>query len=433
MKTSHPKGLYLLFSVEMWERFSFYGMLALLVLFMKNYFGWSTEVAGNIYGWYIGLVFLTPILGGYLADRFFGPNKCIIAGALTIAAGQFVLFSVPYTASVSAFYLGVALLIIGNGLFKSNISVLVGNLYEKDDPRKDAGFTIFYMGINLGAAIAPIVCGFLGEKVAWQWGFFAAGVGMIIGLFTFLLGKKKYLGTLGELPASHKAKNSSATTCEPLSKTEKDRIKVIFIMGFFVIFFWFAFKQNGASLTLFASESTNRVLPFINWEVPASWFVSLNAVFILAFAPVFSRLWIKLAENKKEPSTPAKFVWGLTLLAFGFVLMAVAAHVNYAYGKVGVLWLTGAYLFLTLGELCLSPVGLSLVTKLSPARYASALMGAWFLANFIANKLAGQFAGMYDKINHVKFFLFPVATALGAALLLLVLRKYIKRWMHGVH
>lgn len=433
MKTKHPKGLYLLFSVEMWERFSFYGMLALLVLFMKKFFGWSTETAGNIYGWYIGLVFLTPILGGYLADRFFGPNKCIMAGALTIAAGQFVLFSVPFTSSVTSFYIGVALLIIGNGLFKSNISVLVGNLYPKDDPRKDAGFTIFYMGINLGAAIAPIVCGYLGEKVAWEWGFFAAGIGMIIGFLTFLLGKKKYLGNLGEHPASPKAKISSSEDNKPLTKIEKQRMAVIFIMGFFVIFFWFAFKQNGASLTLFASESTNRILPLINWEVPASWFVSLNAVFILIFAPVFSRLWIKLAEDKKEPSTPAKFVWGLTLLAFGFVVMAVAAYVNYNFGKVGVLWLTGSYLFLTLGELCLSPVGLSLVTKLSPARYASMLMGAWFLANFVANKLAGQFAGMYDKINHVKFFMFPVATALGAALLLLVLRKYIKRWMHGVH
>jgi POT family proton-dependent oligopeptide transporter len=206
MKTAHPKGLYLLFSVEMWERFSFYGMLALLVLFMKKFFGWSTETAGSVYGWYIGLVFLTPILGGYLADRFFGANKCIIAGALTIAAGQFVLFSVPYTGSVMAFAVGVALLIIGNGLFKSNISVLVGTLYSKDDPRKDAGFTIFYMGINLGAALAPFVCGYLGEKVAWQWGFFAAGVGMIVGLFTFLWGKKKYLGQHGELPASPKSK-----------------------------------------------------------------------------------------------------------------------------------------------------------------------------------------------------------------------------------
>ena len=434
MKTEHPKGLYLLFSVEMWERFSFYGMLALLVLFMKKFFGWDTATAGNIYGWYIGLVFLTPIIGGYLADRFFGPNKCIIAGALTIAAGQFVLFSVPYTASVTAFYIGVALLIIGNGFFKSNISVLVGNLYHKDDPRKDAGFTIFYMGINLGAAIAPIICGYLGEKVAWQWGFFAAGVGMIIGLFTFLLGKKKYLGNLGEHPASPKAKKNSAdvTAHEPLTKVEKQRMAVIFIMGFFVIFFWFAFKQNGASLTLFASESTNRVLPIINWEVPASWFVSLNAVFILLFAPVFSRTWIKLAEKKKEPSTPAKFVWGLGLLAFGFVIMAIAASFNYKIGNVSMLWLTGAYLFLTLGELCLSPVGLSLVTKLSPARYASMLMGSWFLANFVANKLAGQFAGMYDKINHVSFFMFPVAVAVSAALLLFSLRKYIKRWMHGV-
>jgi len=341
---------------------------------------------------------------------------------------------VPYTNSIPMFYLCVALLILGNGAFKYNISVLVGNLYSKDDPRKDAGFTIFYMGINLGAALAPFVCGTLGEKVAWQWGFFAAGIGMIIGLFTFLIGKKKYLGELGELPASNKTKKSSTKEVDqPLTKVEKERMRVIFIMGFFVIFFWFAFKQNGASLTLFASESTDRFVSWLNWEVPASWFVSLNAVFILIFAPLFSMLWIKLAQVKKEPSTPSKFVWGLALLAFGFVIMAFAAFVNYKVGKVGVLWLTGAYLFLTLGELCLSPVGLSLVTKLSPVRFASMLMGAWFLANFIANKLAGQFAGMYDKIDHVRFFMIPVSTALGAALLLFIIRKYIKRWMHGVH
>jgi len=431
MKTGHPKGLYLLFSVEMWERFSFYGMLALLVLFMKGFFKWDTQTAGNIYGWYIGLVFLTPIFGGYLADKYFGPNKCIIAGALSMAAGQFILFSVPYTGSVSAFYIGIAFLVAGVGLLKSNISVLVGNLYEKDDPRKDAGFTIFYMGINLGAMIAPIICGYLGEKIAWQWGFFAAGVGMIIGLITFLVGKKKYLGKIGEQAASPKSKKKVAHT--PLTKIERQRMFVIFIMAFFVIFFWFAFKQNGASLTLFASESTNRVLPLLDWEIPASWFVSLNALFILLFAPVFSIFWVKLAKKHKEPSTPAKFVWGLGLLAFGFVIMASAASLNYKIGAVSPLWLTGAYLFITFGELCLSPVGLSLVTKLSPVRLASTLMGAWFLANFIANKLAGQFAGMYDKIDHVKFFMFPVFVASGAALILFLIRKYIKRWMHGVH
>ncbi len=349
MKTAHPKGLFLLFSVEMWERFSFYGMLALLVLFMKGFFKWDTQTAGNIYGWYIGLVFLTPIFGGYLADKYFGANKCIIAGAIGMAIGQFILFSVPYTGSVTAFYTGIAFLVAGVGLLKSNISVLVGNLYEKDDPRKDAGFTIFYMGINLGAMIAPIICGYLGEKIAWQWGFFAAGVGMIIGLITFLVGKKKYLGTIGEQAVGPKNKNKVTHT--PLTTIEKQRMFVIFIMAFFVIFFWFAFKQNGASLTLFASESTNRILPILNWEIPASWFVSLNALFILLLAPVFSILWVRLAKKHKEPSTPAKFVWGLGLLAFGFVIMALAASFNYKTGAVSPLWLTGAYLFLTLGEL----------------------------------------------------------------------------------
>lgn len=432
MKTQHPKGLYLLFTVEMWERFSFYGMIAIFVLFMKNFFAWDTKTASNIYGWYIALVFLTPIFGGYLADRYFGPNKCITAGAILMIIGQLTLFSVPYTGSVATFYTGIGLLTAGVGLLKSNITVVVGKLYEKDDPRRDSGFTIFYMGINLGAALAPFVCGTLGEKVGWQWGFFAAAVGMAIGLVIFLVGKKKYLGNVGE-EAAHSKKQNLEQPKEPLTAVEKERMLVIFIMAFFVIFFWFAFKQNGASLTLFAANSTDRVLPLINWEVPASWFVALNPIFIIMFAPVFSRIWINLAARKKEPSTPAKFVWGLGLLAFSFLIMAIAAHFDYKIeGGVNILWITGAYLVMTLGELCLSPVGLSLVTKLSPVRFASMLMGAWFLANFVANKMAGVFAGMYDEINHVTFFMFPVYVAGGAALILLFTRKYIKRWMHGV-
>jgi len=433
MNIKHPKGLYLLFSVEMWERLSFYGMVSLLVLFMKNYFNWSTETAGSIYGWYIGLVFLTPVLGGYIADRFLGINKCIIIGSILIILGQFTLFTVPYTGSEGVFYLGLLLLIFGNGFFKSNISTMVGFLYEKDDKRKDSAFTIFYMGVNLGVALAPYICGTLGEKVAWQWGFFAAGVGMCIGLLIFIFGRKKYLPNLGVKPTGVKVKNIDGETLNtPLNREEKDRIYAILVMAFFVIFFWFAFKQNGASLTLFASESTNRVLPYFNWEVPASWFVSLNGIFILLFGPVLSMMWIKLAQKNKEPSTPAKFAWGLSLLSIGFFVMAVAAHFNSSGDKVSFLWLTVTYLFMTLGELCLSPVGLSLVTKLSPLKYASMLMGAWFIANFIANKLAGLFAGMYDKINHVNFFLFPAILALAASLILFMTRKHIKRLMHGV-
>jgi len=432
MQTKHPKGLYFLFAIEVWERFSFYGMLALLVLFMKGFFHWDTKKATDIYGWYIGLSFLTPVIGGYLADKFFGQNKCIIAGALLMAVGQFILFSVPYTSSITAFYTGIAFLIAGVGLLKANISTLVGNLYHKDDPRKDAGFTIFYMGINIGVGIAPLICGYLGEKVNWQWGFFAAGVGILIGLLTFLLGKKKYLGDIGEIPAAYKSKEKAAKHIkdEPLTKAERQKSIAILIMGIFVIFFWFAFKQNGASLTLFAKETTRRILPFTNWEFPATWFLSTNAIFILLFGPVFSKIWIKLATKQKEPSTPAKFVWGLMLLAGGFVIISLAASQE---KTVGIWWLTGTYLFMTLGELCISPVGLSLVTKLSPVKYLSTLMGVWFIANFISNRLAGVYAGLYDKMAHTNFFAILVATSVFAALTLFIFKKYIKRLMHGVH
>ncbi len=426
-KLKHPKGIYLLFTVEMWERFSYYGMRAILVLYMIKYLMFSTEEAGSVYGWYTGLVYLGPVFGGYLADRYLGQRFTIILGALIMALGHFTLAFEQLT----FFYAGLVLLIIGNGFFKPNASAMVGQLYETNDPRRDGGYTIFYMGVNLGAFFSPFVCGTLGEKVGWHYGFGAAGIGMVIGLLIFMIFQNKYLGDIGKKPMrkdpAHKADNE-----KPLTKEEWQRIFVIFLMAFFVIFFWVSFEQAGTSLTLFAERETDRFIPFLNWEFPTSWFQSVNPLFIVILAPIMSSMWIHLGNKDRDPSTPAKFIWGLMLLAFGFVLMAFAAYVYKTSGPVNVLWLLGCYFFLTLGELCLSPIGLSLVSKLAPAKFLSLLMGTWFLSNVVANWCSGLFGGQYDSMDHSFFFSIPVMMAVGASIVLFIMKPFIKKMMHGV-
>ena len=426
-KMKHPKGLYLLFTVEMWERFSYYGMRALLVLYMIKALQFSTEKAGSIYGWYTGLVYFTPLIGGYLADRYFGQRMCIMIGGIFIAMGHFTL-AVPY---MPCFFAALGLLIIGNGFFKPNISTVVGLLYEENDPRRDGGFTIFYMGINLGAFFSPLVCGTLGEKIGWHYGFAAAGVGMVTGLLFYLFAQNRYLGNKGLRIADVRRTQSQQNS--PLTQVEKERIAVIFILSFFVIFFWATFEQAGSSLTLFADRSTNRVLPWIHWVFPTSYFQAVNPLLIIVFAPLFSRLWLYLAKRKLEPSVPIKFFLGLILVGLGFLFMIAAAYLFERTGPVGVFWLLAVYLFHTLGELCISPVGLSMVTKLSPAKFTSLLMGTWFLANFTANLVGGLFAGNYDAMDHKLFFLLPAATACVSALILLMLAPTLKKWMHGIH
>ena len=427
IRHDHPKGLYLLFFVEMWERFSYYGMRALLMLYMVNALKFSTERAGSIYGYYTGLVYLTPLLGGYLADRYLGPRKAILIGGILMALGHFAMAFPP----LPFFYSALGLLIIGNGFFKPNISTIVGQLYEKNDPRKDSGFTIFYMGINLGALFSPLICGYLGEKIGWHWGFGAAGVGMVFGLLVYLWGQKKLLGEIGVRPPGGKRVGQEQQ--EPLTREDKHRIAAIFIFAFFVIFFWSAFEQAGSSLTLFADQDTNRMIPLINWEMPASWFQSVNPFFIILLAPIFSGMWINLAERDREPPTPVKLAMGLGLLSMGFVVMIAAAAVYQESGPVSLAWLLAVYLLHTLGELCLSPVGLSVVTKLSPTRFLSLMMGIWFASSSLANLVGGLFAGNYDTTNHVIFFMIPTATSAIAAVVLLLLVKPIRKLMHGVH
>jgi len=424
-KIKHPKGLYFLFAVEMWERFGYYGMRSILVLYMVNYLLFSTEKAGQIYGWYTGLVYLMPLLGGYIADRYLGARQCILFGAILMVLGYFAMAFEP----LPFFYTALGLIILGNGFFKPNISTVVGQLYKGNESAKDAGFTIFYMGINLGAFFSPFVCGTLGEKLNYHYGFAAAGVGMLIGTIIYLFGQWKYLGNAGLFPYNS-SKIEEKPIDKPLTNEEKKKVAVIFILMFFSIFFWASFEQAGSSLTLFAKESTNRVIPFLNWEFPASYFQAINPLFIILLAPLLSDLWLNLQSVNKEPSAPAKFAFGLGFVAFGFVLMVIASTLADTYGQVGFLWLVFVYLFHTVGELCISPVGLSVVTKLAPAKFASLLMAVWFLSSFFANLGAGLFAANYEQMNHQLFFMIPAVIAGISSIILILLIKPIKKWMN---
>lgn len=478
----HPRGLGLLFVVEMWERFSYYGMRAILVLYLVNALGWPDGDAARLYGSYTGLVYITPLIGGYIADRLIGTRKSLVIGGIVIALGHFALAfgPDPVTDGVAMkdmgqlwpFYLGLALVVIGTGFFKPNVSTMVGQIYREGDGRRDAGFTIFYMGINLGAFLAPLVCGWLGERVGWHYGFGAAGVGMVLGLIVYVWGRDKYLPGIG-LVAKHDPSNAAAVAAESLEERgdwlaamvgaivgagvvffsnggvipmtiaaigtaaaamalagtrgeERNRVIALFIVIFFVIFFWMAFEQAGSSMNLFADRHTDRTIG--GWEIPASWFQSLNPLFILLFAPMFAGAWIGLGARGREPSTPLKMVLGLTLLGLGFIFMVVAGGRVDGGAQVSFIWLTLAYLLHTWGELALSPVGLSYVTKVAPVKFASLLMGAWFLANAAANYLGGWLAAQTERIpSQAAFFSIPVATSLGAAALLLLLVPFLKR------
>ncbi|MFN7131080.1 MAG: peptide MFS transporter [Myxococcales bacterium] len=425
----HPPGLYLLFTTEMWERMSYYGMRALLVLYMvdkqRGGFGWDQKWALQVYGLYTGLVYLTPVAGGYLADRYLGQRRAVTIGGVLMMLGHF-LMAVP---GVAAFYAALALLILGNGMFKPNISTMVGGLYQQGDPRRDGAFTIFYMGINLGAFLSPLVCGTLGEKFGWHWGFGAAGVGMGLGLLAFLLGQKKLLGDVGLAPAPRTAASVAAEKSVKLTGVEIDRVLVILILSIFVIFFWAAFEQAGGLMNLYTDEKVDRVV--FGWEVPTTWFQAINPAIIVLLGPVFSVIWTGLAKRNLDPPTPVKMALGLILLSFGFVLMMGASKQSEAVGKAGIYWIVGAYFFHTVGELCLSPVGLSMVTKLAPAKFASLLMGVWFLSSSVANYLAGFIGGFSKELGEFQLFgAIVVATAVAGVVLLAVSRR-IRRMMHG--
>lgn len=466
-KKGHPAGLYLLFFTEMWERFSYYGMRGILVLYLtKKYFegglGFDTSTASLIYGWFTGLVYFTPLIGGWLADNYLGQRKSITIGGLTMALGQFVLFSMN---THEGLYLGLFLLIIGNGFFKPNISTLVGGLYPDGDNRRDSAFSIFYMGINLGAFLAPLVIGVLTDNIfavkneageimsyGYKYGFLASCIGMLLGQILYSLFSDKLLGDLGKKKSPEhlnvEQAISQAETIEkqPLTSTEKQRITVIFIYFFFAIFFFAGFEQAGSSLTLYTEDFINRdvTLPFLgNYTIPTSWFQSVNPFFIVLLAPLFASLWKTKAGEIL--TTPLKMGLGMVILGIGFWFMlgAVAErndfipfineHVQTDLAvKAGLNWLILTYLVHTIGELCLSPVGLSVVTKLSPPKLASLLMGVWLMASFFANVVGGLLASKVEEMGAGNVFFYISAFVIFCGLAMIALNKTLLRMMHGV-
>ncbi len=480
---THPRGLYTLFFTEMWERFSYYGMRAMLVLFMvdkvRGGMGLDDKTATAIYGLYTAAVYLAALPGGWLADRIFGAQKSVWYGGIIIASGHFVL-AIP---SAKAFYPGLLLIVLGTGLLKPNISAIVGELYPEGGARRDAGFSIFYMGINLGAFIGPLICSTLGEKVNWHYGFAAAGIGMVLGLVQFHLTRAK-LGEAGLRPGTTKPLNqlergglavgalalvavvamglAGALHISPvklaeasgkfigglgiayfvyvlvfggLDLAEKKRVGVIVVLFISAALFWAGFEQAGSSFNLFADRFTERNIAAINYVIPAGWFQSLGPIFVISLAPVMAGLWVWLARRNLNPSVPVKFGVGLLLLAVGFVVMVGAAKFVAAGQKVWPTWLISTFLIHTFGELCLSPVGLSSVTKLAPRRLVGQMMGTWFLAASLGSLIAGLLAGEFkaDAVGEMpRLYLNIVIMPLIAGIALICLAKPIKKWMGGV-
>jgi POT family proton-dependent oligopeptide transporter len=354
----------------------------------------------------------------------------VIIGGLVMAAGQFTLAS-SIPGNLSVFYAGLVLLVIGNGFFKPNISTMVGDLYAEGDARRDGAFTIFYMGINAGAFLAPLVCSTLGENPAngWRAGYFAAGVGMLLSVVIQLLLARRYLGDVGTTPAAHVALARAGGKKEPLTREEVDRLRVIFMLFVFVVLFWAAFEQAGGLMNLYAAEKTDRMVGA--FEVPAGWFQSLNPLFIVTLAPLFSAMWIRLGASGRNPATPRKMVFGLALTGVGFLAMIAAVYDQAAHGTASMWWLVIAYFFHTTGELCISPVGLSMVTKLAPLRLASLMMGVWFLINFVANWLAGIIGSYAESLGELAIFGGLAGALFAFALVLWTLSAMLVRWMHG--
>ena len=438
VKQKHPSGLYMLFMVEMWERFNYYGMRALLSLFMiSTVIQYSKATSSKIYGMFTALVYLTPVIGGYLADRFIGKRHSITIGAILMALGQFTLASYEIVDPKLALFTGLTLIILGNGFFKPNISTIVGELYPPKDPRRDSGFTIFYMGINVGAFIAPFVCGYLGqpdsvaniaEAYKWKYGFMAAGTGMVIGLIWYLVSQKKYLGEIGLYPVTD-TKAVDHVDNKPLTSEEIDKIKAIFTFVFFAIFFFAFFEQAGTSLNFFAEEATKLTVGPI--KLKASYFQAVNPICVVIFAPIFAKMWIRMGD--KNPSIPVKFGWGLFLQGIAFMIIAIGASIYSAQGPVSALWLVFCYFFCTMGELCLSPVGLSMVTKLAPAKFMSLLMGVWLAASFIGNLLAGWLASFYDSWSLATLFSVPAVCSIAFGIIMWIMARKVRQWMHGVN
>ncbi|HEX8288847.1 MAG TPA: oligopeptide:H+ symporter [Pyrinomonadaceae bacterium] len=492
----HPRGLPTLFLTEMWERFSYYGLRPLLVLFMaaalmQGGFGFERSQASAIVGIYGACVYLASLPGGWIADRLLGLRRAILYGAICISAGHISIGLSSFAGGKMTFFLGLILIVLGTGLLKPNISAIVGDLYPEGGARRDAGFSIFYMGINVGAFLGQLVTGFLGETIGWHWGFGAAGVGMLIGLTVFVTRSKSTLGDIGMEPTKHpdptiQAKQETQVKlitgvgvgilalvfvlaaagiitidaqvigqymtyilvglavaffgylfiAGGLNGDEKKRVLVIAVLFVAAAIFWSAFEQAPTSLNLFARDFTERNIG--SFEVPATWFQSINSAFIIILAPVFAALWTYLGRRGSDISSPAKFALGLLFAGVGFLIMIFAANVVVGSNgalKVSAFWLTFSYLFQTIGELCVSPVGLSSMTKLSPRRYVGQMMGIWFLASAVGNLIGGLVGGHVDpeKLEQMPMlFTYTTASLVISAIILGLLAIPISRMMRNV-
>ena len=482
----HPKGLFVCFATEMWERFSYYGMRALLILYLTKHWEFTDATSYLIYGAYTSLVYIMPVFGGMLADQILGSKKAVTYGAILLVFGH---LGMTVESNEQIFYLSLALIVSGVGFLKPNISTMVGALYEEGDPRRDSGFTIFYMGINIGAFTATLLCGYLGEQVGWAYGFGAAGIGMLFGLIIFLWGQK-YLEGLAEPPSNKYLQKMNGISYESwayisgifmvlvtwflvqnsqlvgqllggfgaifigawllyalfrCAPDERDRLIVVGILILFSLIFWALFEQAGSSLNILTDRGVNRVI--FGWEVPASMFQSLNAGFIFTIAPLFAMLWIALAKRNMEPSTPIKFSIGIIFVGLGFLALVYGMRSSEGL-QTGVFWIILIYLLHTLGELCLSPVGLSSVTKLSPQRIVGFMMGMWFFASAAGNYVAGLIAratasessgvsndvfDLTQKQSFMDVYTDVGLMAIGCGILLTILTPFLKKLMHGAN
>ena len=474
----HPRGLSTLFFTEMWERFSYYGMRSLLVLFMTNLvvsggLGMTDVTATAIYGLYTFSVYAVALPGGWIADRLIGQRRAVFIGGVIIAAGHFTL-AIP---TIATFYLGLTLIVLGTGLLKPNVSAIVADLYPEGGARRDAGFSIFYMGINVGALAGPLICGYLGENINWHLGFSAAGIGMVLGLIQYVWGGR-YLGEAGHLKLEGQAADDRVRAWRTffagiggvvalavvlwglqaggmltftfvgvarvtgvvivllvvlyftyvfmfgrLDRIERKRVAVIPILFVGAAIFWSGFEQAGSSFTLFGERSTDMMI--FGWEAPVTWLQSVNPLFIIILAPVFASLWVQLGS--KNPSIPLKFAYGLIQLGIGFLVLAWGATYALDGNLVSPMWLIVTYFLHTTGELCLSPVGLSSITKLSPRRFVGQMMGIWFMAAALGNLLAGLVAGLIESLPLPQLFGTVCLTTAGSGLILLAFAKPIRK------
>ena len=429
MKKRHPKGLPILFFTEMWERFSFYGMRAILVLYLTKEtmgenpgLGWSNSDALVLYGWYTMLVYVMSIPGGFIADRWLGQKKTVFLGGLLIAVGQLTLA----VDNMVSFYTGLMLIISGVGCLKPNISTMVGGLYKEGDSRRDDGFIIFYIGINIGAASAPLLVGYIGEVYGWHLGFGIAGIGMILGQIVYVWGLK-HLKEVGNLVPVKKVTGSTKSV--PLTKIEKDRIVVLLISFIIVIVFWAAYEQAGGLMNLYTKEKINRVI--LGWEIPASVFQSVPAIFVIIFGTIVAAFWTKRSTKGKESSSLFKMAVGMIVMGTGFLMMSGAALESMDGGKALLIWLILSYLLQVIGELSISPVALSFITKLAPVKYASIMMGIYFAATGLGNKLAAIVGGLASQAGELEVFTGIFIFCLIFGLLLLVFFKKLKALTHG--